>query len=45
MFCVPSQLTIQTSVSPLSFVESIVETVYATQPPSGEIWGSFTLRR
>src|SRR5512143_1693369 len=43
--CEPSQLVIQMSDSDRSFAESIWETVYATQAPSGETCGSRTLRR
>src|SRR6476646_6545503 len=42
MVCVPSHDVIQTSVSLLSFAESVVVTVYATHFPSGESCGSFT---
>src|SRR5436190_9444736 len=41
----PSQLVIQISLSDLSFAESIVVTVYATHPPSGDICGSRTSLR
>src|SRR4029078_550021 len=42
MVWVPSHDVIHTSVSLLSFAESVVVTVYATHFPSGESCGSFT---
>src|SRR4029078_5225767 len=42
MVWVPAHDVIHTSVSLLSFAESVVVTVYATHFPSGESCGSFT---